>query len=64
MTGAGALRELNQDRLVRAMDGVASMRGVVIAKMIILMLWGLYLFIGLTQPTENGGRVTVSARCP
>lgn len=40
------------------------MRGVVIAKMIILMLWGLYLFIGLTQPTENGGRVTVSARCP
>lgn len=43
------------------------MRGIVIAKMIILMLWGLYLFIGLTQPTENGGSphgVTVSARCP
>jgi hypothetical protein len=39
----------------------------VIAKMTVLMLWGLYLFIGLTQPTENGSsahRVTVSAHCP
>ena len=27
------------------------MRGIVIAKMLGLTLWGLYLAIGLTQPT-------------
>jgi hypothetical protein len=42
------------------------MRGVVIAKMLVLMLWGLYLALGLAQPTEVGrsaDRVAVTIRC-
>jgi len=43
------------------------MRGVVIAKLLILTLWGLYLGIGLAQPTERTGsanRVAATIRCP
>jgi hypothetical protein len=43
------------------------MRDIVIAKMLILMLWGLYLAIGLAQPTRDGGsenRVAATTRCP
>jgi hypothetical protein len=31
------------------------MRGIVIAKMFSLTLWGLYVAIGLTQPTLDNG---------
>jgi hypothetical protein len=43
------------------------MRGIVIAKMLVLTLWGLYLTIGLVQPTEDSGsanRVAATIRCP
>jgi hypothetical protein len=42
------------------------MRGIVIAKMFSLTLWGLYLAIGLTQPTPDNGsaeRVTPVIGC-
>jgi len=32
------------------------MRGIVIAKMLILALWGLYLAIGLTQDTGTASQ--------
>src|SRR5205085_8895714 len=40
---------LAQDRSSRALDGAILMRGIVIAKMLVLTLWGLYLTIGLTR---------------
>jgi hypothetical protein len=41
------------------------MRGIVIAKMLVLTLWGLYLTIGLAQPTEDSGsRFAATIRCP
>jgi hypothetical protein len=36
------------------------MRGVVIAKMLVLALWGLYLAIGLTQATGIASQQTGS----
>jgi hypothetical protein len=42
-------------------DGVTSMRDIVIAKMFVLTLLGLYLAIGLTQPTGQGGSATRTA---
>ena len=42
----------------RAVDGVAPMRGIVIAKMLVLALWGLYLAIGLTQGAGSDERRT------
>jgi len=32
------------------------MRGIVIAKMLMLTVWGLYLAIGLGQHTNDGGQ--------
>ena len=43
------------------------MRGVVIAKMVILTLWGSYLAVGLTQYTGDGrsaNRIAATTRCP
>jgi hypothetical protein len=40
------------------------MRGIVMAKMVVLTLLGLYLAIGLSQPTGQGGsanRIAVAA---
>lgn len=42
------------------------MRGIVIGKMLVLTLWGLYLAVGLSQPTKNGGstkRVAETSHC-
>ena len=34
------------------------MRGIVIAKMLVLMLWCLYLAVGLARPTGHGREAT------
>src|SRR5262245_44464552 len=42
------------------------MRRVVVGKLLILTLWGLYLAVGLSQPSENGGpghTITSISRC-
>jgi hypothetical protein len=42
------------------------MRGIVIAKLLILTLWALYLAIALAQPTRDGGsanRAAARIRC-
>jgi hypothetical protein len=45
------------------------MRGIVIAKMLVLTLWGLYLAIGLTQGAGSDERrassemLTLASRC-
>jgi hypothetical protein len=42
------------------------MRRAVIGRMLIVMLWLLYLVVGITQPSGNGGsanRVTGTSRC-
>jgi len=38
------------------------MRDIVIAKMLVLTLWGLYLAIGLTQPDWDKGSAEWVAR--
>src|SRR5262249_23108253 len=46
--------------------GVAAMRRIVIGKMLIVVLWLLYLVVGLTQPSGNGGSangVAGTSRC-
>jgi hypothetical protein len=43
------------------------MRGVVIAKLLILTLWGSYLAVGLTQHTGDGrsaNRIAATTRYP
>jgi hypothetical protein len=37
------------------------MRGIVIAKLLILTLWALYLAIALAQPTRDGGSASGAA---
>jgi hypothetical protein len=49
---------------VPILDGELSMRGIVMAKIIVLTLLGLYLVIGLTHPTGQGAptnRIAVAA---
>lgn len=42
------------------------MRRVVVGKLLVLTLWGSYLAVGLSQPSENGGSghtITSMSRC-